>query len=68
MYFSQNIRYLCKINNITYIELAELFETNRQNIYSILSTNSPTAKTAIKMANIFDVSLDDLLLKDLSKK
>ncbi len=68
MYFSSNIKYLCKINNITFIELAELCGTNRQNIYSILTTNSPTAKTAIKMANIFDISLDDLLLKDLSKK
>ncbi len=66
MYFNQNVRYLCSVNHISQAQLAILLKTSRQSLNSILKTNNPTAKTIIEVSKIFDIPIDDLLLKNLS--
>lgn len=68
MYFNSNVKQLCKNNSISQNKLSELLNTTRQSLNGILNANNPRADTLIKIANIFDVSIDDLLLKDLSKE
>ncbi len=67
MYFNQNVKYLCTTNNISQTNLAKLLNTSKQSLNSILNTNNPTARVVIDISNIFKISIDDLLLKDLSK-
>ena len=67
MYFNTNVKYLCSSTNTTLTQLAELLNTSKQSLNSILNTNNPTAKIIIKISQIFIISIDDLLLKDLSK-
>ncbi len=67
MYFKQNVKYLCITNSISLTKLAGLLRTSKQSLNSILNTNNPTARILIDIANIFEISLDDLLLKDLSQ-
>lgn len=67
MYFNQNVKYLCVINNISLTYLAKLLNTSKQSLNSILKANNPTARVIIDISNIFKISIDNLLLKDLSQ-
>lgn len=66
MYFNQNVKYLCSINSISQTKLAKLLNTSKQSLNSILNNNNPTARIIIDISNIFKISIDDLLLKDLT--
>lgn len=63
-YFVKNLKYLTK-NKINQNQLAILLNVSRQAIGNLLKTNDPRANTLIKISDIYKVSIDDLLRKDL---
>ena len=64
-YFTKNIKYLTK-TKINQNQLAEKLGITRQSITTMLKTEDPRASTLIKISEIYQVSIDDLLKKDLS--
>lgn len=68
MYFNKNLKYLMKINNMSQSDLARKLDTSRQNINQIMNTEIPKVQTLIKLKEFFNISIDDLLLKDLSNE
>lgn len=68
MYFNSNLKFLMKLNNMSQVDLAKKMDTTRQNVNQIMSTEYPKVQTLLKLKEIFNVSIDDLLLKDLSKE
>lgn len=67
-FFNINVRFLCEKYKMSQNILANALDTSRQSLYSILETNNPTAKTILKISDIFHISCDDLLKKDLTKE
>lgn len=68
MFFKENLLYLIKTNNYKKIKLAEKLGITRQAITDLMKTTDPRASTIIKISKLFNVSIDDLLLKDLEKE
>ena len=66
-YFSKNLRFLTK-TKINQNQLSILLNISRQAIGSLLKTNDPRASTLIKISQIYNVSIDDLLTKDLENE
>lgn len=66
MFFNKNVKYLCLKTNTSLTKLATLLHTSKQSLNSILNTNNPTARIIIDVSKIFNISIDELLLKDLS--
>ena len=53
---------------MTKTELANKMGVTRQAMTDLFKFDNPKASTLIKLSEIFQVSIDDLLLKDLSKE
>ena len=68
MFFKENIKYLTKNTEINQNKLASILGISRQSITSLLNTDNPRANTLLKISQIYNVSIDDLLKKDLSKE
>jgi len=67
-YFSLNIEYLRKTRGLTQAQLADNVDITPTAISAWENKKSyPSALTLLKLSNKFDVSLDDLLKKDLAK-
>lgn len=69
-YFSQNIRYLRKMlaNKVSQEKLAEEIDIKKPTLGSYENGRTePKYSDLIKLANYFEVTIDDLLTKDLSK-
>lgn len=66
MYFIKNLSFLTKNTGINQNQLASKMGVARQAITKLLKTNDPRASTLIKISNVYGISIDDLLLKDLS--
>lgn len=69
-YFSQNIRYLRKmlVNKVSQETLAEEIDIKKPTLGSYENGRTePKYSDLIKLANYFEVTIDDLLTKDLSK-
>lgn len=64
MYFVQNMKYLTR-TKIKQSDLARLLNISRQAVLLIVNSKDPKASTLIKLSEIFNVSIDDLLKKDL---
>lgn len=68
MYLAKNIKFLRRRNNWTQTEFGELIRTSKASVSSYeQNNNQPTIETLVKMAGLFKVSIDDLLLRDLSQ-
>ena len=65
-FFTNNLKHLTK-TRINQNQLAEKLGITRQAITTMLKTEDPKASTLIKLSEIYNVSIDDLLKKDLSK-
>lgn len=67
MYFLKNLKYLQK--DMSLAELSRLSNIPYRTLQDIYSRNSnnPKADTLIKLKLAFNISIDDLLLKDLEK-
>lgn len=69
-YFSQNIQYLRKMlaNKVSQEKLAEEIDIKKPTLGSYENGRTePKYSDLIKLANYFEVTIDDLLTKDLSK-
>lgn len=65
--FSKNLEHLTKIS-INQNQLSIKLELSRQTIQGYIKQNKePKYDTLIKISEIYNVSIDDLLKKDLSK-
>lgn len=68
MYFNSNLKYLLNKFNISIPELAFKLNLTRQCVsHYVHSDRVPHISILIKITNIFNVSLDDLITKDLKK-
>lgn len=65
MYFLKNLNYLLKKENLNKNRLSIKLNVSRQYMTDLFKTENPTAKTLVKLKEIFNISIDDLLLKDL---
>lgn len=65
-----NLRYLRQWYRLTAEELSEVSEIPRSTILAIEDNTAlyPNLFTAIQLARIFDVTVDDLVFKNLSKR
>ena len=64
--FTKNLRYLTE-TKINQNQLSIKLGITRQSITTLLKTEDPKASTLIKLSEIYNVTIDDLLKKDLSK-
>lgn len=69
MYFSENLKFLSMKNKMSLSELSELTGKGEAAISTYRSGRSqPTLDILIKFSEIFGVSLDQLVLVDLSRE
>ena len=65
-YFSQNLKFLRKENNLSQPELAQALNVSNGMIsFWENGKYEPTASNIIAIANFFNISIDDLLLTQL---
>ncbi len=66
MYLCSNLVYLRKKNNLTQKEVGEAIGTDSRNIgHYEKAFREPRTETLVSLARLFDVSIDDLLTKDM---
>lgn len=63
-YFSKNLKFLTK-TRINQNQLSKLLGITRAAVNLMLKVDDPHASTLIKISDIYMVSIDDLLRKDL---
>jgi transcriptional regulator with XRE-family HTH domain len=69
MYFSQNINHLLTQRGWRTADLARALNISRTQAGRYVNgENEPKIETVISMSKLFDVNIDDLILKDLSKE
>lgn len=69
MYLSKNIKFLRRRNSWTQTEFGELIDTSKGSVSSYeKAINQPTIDTLVKIAKLFEVSLDDLLFRDIAEE
>lgn len=68
MNITNNIEFLMKKHNLNNNQLSEKISTTRAAVGNYLKGRYPTLEITINIARYFDVSLDDLVFKDLSKQ
>ena len=69
MYISKNIKILRKTNRWNQTELGEKIEVSKAAVSSYESGVSiPPLQSIVKLAQLFEVSLDDLVLRDIEKE
>lgn len=68
MFFVKNLNFLTKNSKINQNQLAAKLSISRQSINNMLRKDDldPKASTIIKIAEVYNLTIDDLLLKDLS--
>lgn len=71
MFIKENLLHLRKKHNLTQLEVAnklEMYEASYQRLERRTSSTIPSVETLIKLKYIYNVLIDDLLLKDLSQE
>lgn len=68
MLFNKNINFLVKNTKINQNQLANLMGITRQSVNQIMKTKDPRISTLLKISEIYNVSIDDLLKKDLENQ
>ena len=67
MFFHKNLNYLTKNTPINQNQLATKMNINRQNITKWLDKSEPGYSKLIEISKIYNISIDDLLTKDLEE-
>ena len=67
-YFKSNLLHLLDKNNLSKSELARKMNVTKQAMTTLFKTENPQANTLIVLSEIFKISIDDLLKKDLSNE
>lgn len=66
MYFSNNLKLLLRLKNMTYTDLAEKLEVSTQTIGRwVNAQNEPDIPTLVHLSDIFGVTLDQLIKQNL---
>lgn len=66
IYFTKNLNYLLKIKDIKKINFAEQIGISRQSLNQYIQGNNyPSFEILVKISNILEITIDDLLKKDL---
>jgi transcriptional regulator with XRE-family HTH domain len=66
MYFNKNLQFLRKKQKISQSKLGEILNMTRDSINSMENGRmKPSFDTLINIKNYFNISLDDLIFKDL---
>ncbi|MCL2522508.1 MAG: helix-turn-helix domain-containing protein [Erysipelotrichales bacterium] len=71
MFIKENLLFLRKKSNLTQLEISkqlEISEVGYQALERKASASIPSVATLTKLKQIYNVSIDDLLFKDLSKE
>lgn len=69
MYFSENLKELLAKRRMKAVDLAKALNISPQQAGRYLNgSNQPKMETLIKLAELFDIAIDDLVLMDLSKE
>jgi transcriptional regulator with XRE-family HTH domain len=69
MYFTQNIKHLSDKSRWKNVDLAERLNITPTQVGAYMKGKSfPKLEGVIEIARLFDINIDDLLLKDLSKE
>lgn len=63
-YFGKNLKFLTK-TRINQNQLSKLLGITRSTVNLMMKVDDPRASTLIKISDIYNVSIDDLLRKDL---
>ena len=67
-YLNQNVKYLRKSRKMTQPELAEMLNISTSSLNNFEGGQKNTSLEVLdKLRNIFNISLDNLIYKDLSK-
>ena len=69
MFFSKNLRFIRQKSGLTQEEFSRLLGYSSRDGEKALETNKakPTLEILIKLKELYNYSLDDLVFKDLSK-
>lgn len=67
-YFARNLKFLSQNTNINQNQLSIKLGINRQQVTKWLKGGEPKYDTLIKICEIYEISLEDILLKDLSSQ
>lgn len=69
MIFNKNLLFLTKNTKINQNQLALKLGITRQSVNKLITcTTDPRASTLIKLSEIYNISIDDLLKKDLESE
>lgn len=70
IYLPKNLRFLLKQNQVSYREVAKETGVSIKVISTIINNSNlhVTLNTVIKLANYFQITLDDFILKDIEQK
>lgn len=70
IYLQKNLRFLLKQNQVSYREVAKETGVSIKVISTIINNSNlhVTLNTVIKLANYFQITLDDFILKDIEQK
>lgn len=66
-YFSKNLKFLTK-TKINQNQLSKMLNVTRAAVNLMIKVEDPRASTLIKISEIYHVSIDDLLKKDLESE
>ncbi len=68
MYFNKNMKYLLTSGHMNQNKLANIMGITRQSVNQIMKTKDPRISTVIKVCEIFKLSIDELIYKDLESE
>ncbi len=66
-YFGKNLKFLTK-TRINQNQLSKKLGVTRATVNLMLKVNDPRASTLLRISEIFQISIDDLLKKDLESE
>lgn len=65
MFFNKNINYLVKSTEINQNQLAAKMGITRQSVNRIIKSTNPQISTVLKICEIYKLTIDELIFKDL---
>lgn len=69
IYFNKNLKYLTENTIITQSELSRLLGVSRQAIHNLINKNADCRlSTIMKISNVYEINLNELLFVDLELK
>lgn len=69
MYLQKNFLYMKEINNLSYEKISKNTEINVSTLFTLAKGDQRNTRIEVvsKLSKYFDITIDDLVYKDLSK-